>query len=127
MKKDVYTKTVTEFPTIIPSDDESNADIEIALFRKRKNKIEEVSDAADLIKYQFPRIYERIDACWCSNELDSYFDKLIVDERGNRNGFPKDILEALLILARTNLNELHKDGQSIDKYKNNPWITFSYK
>lgn len=115
-----------EFPEIVPTE-EPPKDTTYKIFADRKTQMEEVSDAADLIKSEFPRIYERIDACWCSNELDSYLEKLIIDHRGDRNGFPKDVLEALLILARTNLSELHKDGQVIDKYKNNPWITFSYK
>jgi hypothetical protein len=109
----------SEFPEIIPSDE---TPIEpVTLFKKPPNDLEEVFNAADLIKDKYPRIFEKIELTWGSIELDSYFNKLIIDDRGNRNGFPKDVFNALLILAKANKKELPKQT---DK---DLWSTFNYK
>ena len=115
------------FPEIVPTDPPKREVTTTKIVERLFNRLEEVSVSADIVQKEFPRIFERIEVCWCSNELNSYLHKLIVDERGDRDGFPKHVLEALLILARANLAELVKDGKVIDRYKNNPWITFSYK
>lgn len=116
-----------KFPEIIPTDPPIREVLTPKIVEKQLNRLEEVFNALELIKDIFPRIYERIEACWGSNELDTYLEKLIVDDRGNRAGFPKPILEALLIISKANLSELIRESKVIDKHKNNPWITFSYK
>jgi len=45
-----------------------------------------------------PRISTAIELMWGNPELETYFDKLIVDDRGGRAGFPKPVMDALLRL-----------------------------
>lgn len=112
----------TDFPTLMDMEEPEN-EIEHVLAKKRPNDLEEISAASELLKEKYPRIYERIEATWGSPELDSYFDRLIIDDRGNRNGFPKEVLNALLLLAKSNRKELPKNT-TINK---NKWEQTGYK
>ena len=47
----------------------------------------------------FPRIVNRIAVLWRTpRNMDRYFDDLLVDTRGNRKGFPLEILTELITL-----------------------------
>ena len=111
-----------EFPTLIETYEHEPESVPNA-FSKPPNALEEISIAADLVKHKYPRIYERIEATWGSIELDTYFDRLIIDDRGNRNGFPKEILNALLVLAKANRKELPINKNN----EKNTWALFNYK
>ena len=64
--------------------------------------------------YKFPRIANLIAVMWRDpNSLRRYVDDLLVDKRGNRNGFPVDVLRELFQL-RAYYDQLHPDG-------NLPW------
>jgi hypothetical protein len=52
------------------------------------------------LKAQFPRIHQKLVPLWGSADGEAYLDSLIVDDRGNRQGFPADILRGLLVLQR---------------------------
>jgi hypothetical protein len=43
-----------------------------------------------VLEERFPHILDTIQLMWGPLELNLYFDKLIVDDRGNRQGFPTD-------------------------------------
>ncbi len=45
---------------------------------------------------QFPRIGEKISLMWGYVELQNYLGTIILDERGDRQGFPKPVLAALM-------------------------------
>ena len=47
----------------------------------------------------FPRVLQAIQAMWGYQEMNLYFRKLMMDERGARDGFPKDVWEDLYMLA----------------------------
>jgi hypothetical protein len=53
-----------------------------------------------IVEATFPRIAAHIIALWGSPECDRYLDRLIVDDRGNRAGFPPAVMAALLELSR---------------------------
>lgn len=53
----------------------------------------------------FGRIANTIQTLWGSKELDTYFQGLIVDTRGGRQGFPHDVLLAILDLYHLHDNE----------------------
>ena len=57
-------------------------------------------DPWPIIARQFPRIAETIRKDWGKRALDDYLSKLVVDERGSRQGFPPDVLTAILEIAR---------------------------
>ena len=76
---------------------------------------------------KFPRIVNHIARHWHAPQvLKPYFSSVIVDERGDREGFPAPILEELLRLAR------YHDGalldQSVDPAADHGgWDTIYYK
>jgi hypothetical protein len=52
------------------------------------------------LEAKFPRIAATIRDLWGSSKLDRYLDQLLIDDRGSRNGFPAEVVEALLALSR---------------------------
>jgi len=64
--------------------------------------------------YMFPRIANLIAAMWQdTNSSRRYMDDLLVDRRGNRQGFPVDVLRELFAL-RAYYDEIRPD-------KSGPW------
>lgn len=57
-------------------------------------------EAVALLKTLFPRVHQNVVALWGTGPGEAYLDSLIVDDRGNRQGFPPDVLRALLVLQR---------------------------
>jgi hypothetical protein len=50
---------------------------------------------------RFPRIVNRLARFWDSPQMiEAYFEDLLIDRRGNRQGFPPRILNELLVLAK---------------------------
>lgn len=48
------------------------------------------------LEEQFDRILTRIEQLWDLPELDDYFSDLLIDKRGGRQGFPKEVLNDIL-------------------------------
>jgi hypothetical protein len=72
------------------------------------------------LMYKFPRIANLMAAMWQDpNSLRRYVDDLLVDRRGNRQGFPVEVLRELFKL-RAYYDELHP-GDAI------PWDTVGKK
>jgi hypothetical protein len=57
-------------------------------------------EAVALLKTRFPRIHQNAISMWGTSPGESYLDGLIMDDRGNRQGFPPDVMRALLVLQR---------------------------
>lgn len=53
-----------------------------------------------VLEEKFPHILETIQIMWGHPELNMYFNKLIVDDRGNRQGFPTDAWAEIHMLSR---------------------------
>jgi hypothetical protein len=47
-----------------------------------------------------PRVLEQLTATWGTEAFDRFAQRLIIDERGNRQGFSEPVMEELLMLAR---------------------------
>jgi hypothetical protein len=47
----------------------------------------------------FERIAVNIATLWGDKDCDAYFNKLTLDDRGNRQGFPKEVLSAIMKLS----------------------------
>ena len=61
------------------------------------------------LMYKFPRIANLLAAMWPDpNSFRRYMDDLLVDKRGNRQGFPVDVLKELFEL-RAYYDEVHPD------------------
>jgi hypothetical protein len=72
-------------------------------------------DPWPIIVKAFPRIAETIRRDWGKRALDDYLSRLVVDERGSRQGFPPDVLTAILEIAR-----LHAEQYRLAKQVH-PW------
>lgn len=51
------------------------------------------------IERRFQRIARELAARWRGPDIDRYLDSLLIDTRGDRIGFPADVLEELMFLA----------------------------
>jgi alkylation response protein AidB-like acyl-CoA dehydrogenase len=67
-------------------------------------------DPWPIIERSFPRIAAHIREHWGKRALDDYFGKLVIDERGGRQGFPMEVLAAIMEIAR-----LHAQQFGLDK------------
>jgi hypothetical protein len=61
--------------------------------------IPEKIEVTAAIEESYPHLLERIVATWRSPESAMYLRKLIVDERGGRQGFPFEVMSELLMLS----------------------------
>lgn len=52
------------------------------------------------LETQFPHILSAIQALWGFKELNTYFTKLTIDERGGRAGFPPEVWDDIHTLLR---------------------------
>ena len=67
----------------------------------------EKPDPWPIIERSFPRIAAVIRALWGHGTLDDYFAKLVVDDRGGREGFPPEVMEAILEVALLHSQRFH--------------------
>jgi hypothetical protein len=51
------------------------------------------------LEAKFPRIAKSVRELWGTPQLDDYLDRLLIDDRGDRHGFPPEVVEALLTLS----------------------------
>lgn len=66
------------------------------------------------LEQQYPRILNKILALWDNPSIEAYFADLLVDDRGNRAGFPKEVASDIFYLNSL----LQKQS---DRDRNNPW------
>ena len=52
------------------------------------------------LEKNFPHILEKIQVLWGYPELNQYFLRLTIDERGDREGFPVEVWDELQLLVR---------------------------
>ena len=80
----------SDYPEIKPPEEEKAAP-------KRTGPPERVFVRAALESY--PHIVESVCLMWGGREADAYISKLVIDTRGGRKGFPRDVMDDLLVLA----------------------------
>jgi hypothetical protein len=68
------------------------------------------------LEEKFPRIVESIVLMWGHEELDTFFAKLAVDDRGDRQGFPPEVMSDIMFLAT--LHTVAYPFQQVEKYAN---------
>lgn len=109
LPKDQNSSGSSEFPPIFAEDE-----VDLVLPRRevthgdaREPASDEqlTADAVKLLKALFPRIHDRLGATWGSRQCEAYLDHLILDDRGDRDGFPPEVLTALLVLQRMHAKE----------------------
>lgn len=67
----------------------------------------------------YPKIGSRITLLWGSAELHKYLNDLILDDRGNREGFPPRIAAAIISL-------INEHGKLVTDNHKNVWINATY-
>ena len=79
----------------------------------------EVQSEVTVIRNHYPKIGERIALMWGSAELQKYLNNLVYDERGDREGFPRPIANAIMRVLR-------EHGKLVLEEERNPWNTTSH-
>jgi hypothetical protein len=51
------------------------------------------------IEQRFSRIATELATRWKRGDIDDYLNSLLLDDRGNRQGFPAEVLEELMFLS----------------------------
>jgi len=69
-------------------------------------------DYPHALEQKYERILQKIDALWDTAEIDAYFTDLVIDARGGRQGFPKDVLNDILILRDFRETERFREAES---------------
>ena len=73
---------------------------------------------------KFPRIVEKIGILWGTVGMSRYFSEILFDERGDREGFPPEVMAELFALSnyhesakpsRSALQNSWHDGKDIDR------------
>ena len=64
------------------------------------------------LEQQFPRILEEFVKRWHTPVFEPFCNKLIVDERGARKGFPQDVFDEILMLYWLDMNLNNFDPQT---------------
>jgi len=107
----------SEFPSLM-SVDAVDQMVE-ARWRKQREpeRGKDKPDPWPIIERAFPRIAATILDQWGERALDDYFSKLGVDDRGGRQGFPPEVLLAIMEVARLH-GEQHRFSRPLC-----PWET----
>jgi hypothetical protein len=103
------------FPTLMNDDEIDQASIARRRDPHDPFRREEKPNPWPIIEQRYPRIAATIRDLWGKRALDVYFNQLVVDERGGREGFHPDVLAAILEVAR-----LHSQRFSLDTAVS-PW------
>ncbi len=62
------------------------------------------------LEKDYPRIVEKLALLWGHGDISTFLGHLLIDERGDRHGFPPDIMAELMFL--TNLHEDMMRGEA---------------
>ena len=72
-------------------------------------------DGRCAIEYRFQRIADELTARWRKSEIDAYLNRLLIDDRGNRRGFPDEVLEELMFLSSLRWQITHPQFSRADE------------
>lgn len=67
------------------------------------------------IERRFPHIVHELLKRWHSGDIDAYMDSLLIDTRGNRKGFPADVLDELIFLSGVLWHRNHANRDAMDQ------------
>jgi hypothetical protein len=90
----------TEFPPLMG---DATLTREVSERWKALREVERQKERPDpwpVVERGYPRIAAHIREDWGKRALDDYFSKLVIDERGGRQGFPMEDLWAIMEVAR---------------------------
>jgi hypothetical protein len=70
-----------------------------------------VAEESD-VELLFPRIAKQVVTCWGHREFENFAADLIIDDRGDRRGLPKEVLSEILFLYALHMELFGYDPQS---------------
>lgn len=73
------------------------------------------------VERRFPHIVHNLIKLWQSAEIDGYMDSLLIDSRGDRQGFPEEVLEELVFLAGIRWHFNHQTVRPIEETRLEPF------
>ena len=74
----------------------------------------DMAEDGSALEQRFPRIANTLSSFWQKPDIDLYLDGLLLDDRGDRMGFPMDVLDDLMFLASIRWHETHQCGRLIE-------------
>lgn len=83
------------FPTLIPTDQLNAPD-------PPRVRLPPTPIHATAALEKIPHLMQRLLLMWHQPGCEEFLDKLLVDDRGNRRGFPPDVVDELLMLMDVN-------------------------
>lgn len=67
-----------------------------------------------IIKDRYPRIFTQIDLTWGTPELQQYLERTLFTDRNGRQGFPPDVMSALMKIYTEHTKVLKAKGYNRD-------------
>jgi len=64
------------------------------------------------LEAQFDRILAKIEELWETDQIDDYFSDLVIDKRGGRQGFPKAVMDEIIMLRDLRESESIRRAES---------------
>ena len=92
------TLRLSPIPPKVPSDALPDLSLLDEKVEHRKGPPQKIEVRCALEEY--PRICARVQQLWGTTECEPYLNTLVIDTRGNRQGFPPPMMEELLYLGR---------------------------
>lgn len=93
-----------ELPRLF-SDEEFDTQLQLRELRRETKRLgRRPSDGCpeSTLEQEFPHITQKLTALWWSNVCTLFLRNLMICDRPNRQGFPHDVLEDLIMLAEIN-------------------------
>jgi len=69
-----------------------------------------VEKARSAIETRFPHIARELSVLWQTDQIGGYLDNLLIDSRGDRQGFQADVLDELMFLSGMRWHLLHQES-----------------
>ncbi len=66
------------------------------------------------LEERFERILIKIEQLWDKPQIHAYFSELIIDGRGGRQGFPKEVMEDILSLRQIRESQYIHEAERVD-------------
>ena len=68
-----------------------------------------IHESIELVRQKMPHIFTNLEQLWGSPQFRVYVNNLLIDDRGDRSGFPVDVGRSLLQLSAIH-EALHENG-----------------
>lgn len=93
---------MSDFPTLFSSDeiDEHTPAHEVVrkVEQRELKKLCTFDEAKEIVTSNYPKVMDKINLIWGYPECELELDRLIVSNRSNRQGFPREVLEAIVAI-----------------------------